>query len=208
VVVDGVARARPALFVANHISWLDIPVLRAVLDCAFVSKQEVRTWPVVGGLAAHAGTVFLERGTPAALARAADQMTWSLRQGRSVVIFPEGTTTDGRSVQRFHARLYQAAILACATVQAVALRYPDGVDGRESHAAAPFVGDMDLARHLWRLAGEDRLVARLHFCAPVAAAGPRRALAEHTRGLILHALAPARAATHATPQAGTGANRG
>lgn len=196
--VEGERPAVSALFALNHISWLDIPVLRSVVDASFVSKQEVRDWPIIGGLATRAGTIFLARGERLTLTHAADHMTWTLHQGSAVAIFPEGTTTDGSCVRRFHARLYQAAIRTRALVQAVALHYPDDVSGvaalpdnpilAGTHPAAPFVGEMDLARHLWILLGERELSARLCFCEPLTAHQDRRGLANTTRQQIITAL--------------------
>jgi 1-acyl-sn-glycerol-3-phosphate acyltransferase len=198
VCVTGEPPAVSALFAVNHVSWLDIPVLRSVVDASFVSKQEVRDWPIIGGLAARAGTIFLARGERQTLTHAADRMTWTLHQGRAVAIFPEGTTTDGSCVLRFHARLYQAAIRTRAPVQAVALHYPSGATciasaednavTTSTHPAAPFVGEMDLARHLWTLLGERELTARLCFCEPLAADQDRRGLADSTRTQIVAAL--------------------
>ncbi len=187
--VSGAAPVHGALIAANHISWLDIPVLGALLEAGFVSKQEVRTWPIVGGLAARAGTIFLARGARDTVTLAADHLTWTLHQGRAAIIFPEGTTTDGGNVRRFHARLFQAAVRTRAPVQAVALSYPCAHDARAAHPAVPFVGDTDLITHLWRLLGEERLVAQLHFCAPLVAVGrARRALAEQSRTQVAQAL--------------------
>jgi 1-acyl-sn-glycerol-3-phosphate acyltransferase len=174
------------LHVANHISWLDIPCLRAVLDGHFVAKSEVRDWPLIGYLAARAGTVFLRRGELNATAEAADRLTWRLARGGRVIVFPEGTTTNGRELRHFHARLFQAAIRTQGSVQAVALAYPHA-DG--SHPAAPFVGEDNLAGHLWRLLAEERLTVVLRFCEPVAVrAASRRELAEAARAQIASAL--------------------
>ncbi|MBI3899844.1 MAG: 1-acyl-sn-glycerol-3-phosphate acyltransferase [Gammaproteobacteria bacterium] len=174
------------LYVCNHISWLDIPCLRAVINATFVSKEEVRGWPIFGRMAAHAGTIFIARGDPETTTAAADAMTWLLTQRRSVTMFPEGTTTSGDEVQRFYPRLYQAAIRTRAQVQAVAITYPH-VDG--VHPATPFVGDDMLAPHVWRLLAEDTLVAQLTFCTPLPAANyARRELAEATRAQIADAL--------------------
>jgi 1-acyl-sn-glycerol-3-phosphate acyltransferase len=203
VQLEGPIQAGPTLYCANHVSWLDIPCLRAIVDAAFVSKEEVRRWPVIGRLAAAAGTIFLRRGERDASAHTADHMTWSLAAHRPVIIFPEGTTTDGREVRRFHARLYQAAVRTDGHVQAVAIRYvhPDNID--ETHPRVPFVGDDALGRHLWTLLAEDAIAVRIHFCEPVRAAGrERRALADGTRGLILASLGLA----SETPTVVTGEN--
>jgi 1-acyl-sn-glycerol-3-phosphate acyltransferase len=197
LILEGEISRRPTLFVANHVSWLDIPCLRAVLDVAFVSKEEVRRWPVVGGMATRAGTIFFARGNSDATALTADRMTWTLTQRRHLLIFPEGTTSDGRGLRHFHARLYQAAVRTRACVQAVALSYPhaDGV-----HPAAPFIDDDNLARHLWTLLAEDHLTVKIAFCPPLPATGQeRRALANRTRAQIETALGfDALAGAHAT----------
>jgi 1-acyl-sn-glycerol-3-phosphate acyltransferase len=184
--VRGNIQPGAALYCANHVSWLDIPCLRAIVDAAFVAKSEVRRWPLVGGLAARAGTLFLRRGNHGTTSRIAERMTWLLAAGRTVIIFPEGTSTDGSSVLRFHARLFQAATRIDGHVQAVAIRYPRG---KGIHPGIPFIGDDDLASHLWRLLGEESIEAELHFCTPLATAGrERRALADTTRRQIIESL--------------------
>lgn len=184
--VRGHIQTGAVLYCANHVSWLDIPCLRTVVDAAFVAKSEVRRWPLVGGLAARAGTLFLKRGNHDATNEVADRMTWLLAANKPVIVFPEGTSTDGSTVLRFHARLYQAAIRIDGHAQAVAIRYPraSGINPE-----VPFVGDDDLAGHLWRLLGEESIEAELHFCAPLATEGrERRMLADATRRQIIGAL--------------------
>lgn len=183
--LEGRIHAAPTLFVANHISWLDIICLRAHIDALLVAKQEVRRWPVFGGIFARAGTLFLPRGGPST--HVADQMTWHLLAQRSVLVFPEGSSSDGATVSRFHARLYQAAIRAQCAVQAVAITYPHPVAG--VHPAAPFVGEAALLPHLWRVLAEPALEVRLSLCTPLSATGrERRMLADLTREQILCAL--------------------
>ena len=200
--VEGRVSAKPALYAANHISWLDIPCLRTVLDAEFVSKQEVERWPMIGRMAERAGTLFLSRGERDASLHTANCMSRALANGRGVIIFPEGTTGDGRRLGRFHARLYQAAIRAQCPVQAVAIAYPhpDDVQGCTSvagdrtsratgvHPAAPFINNDNLARHLWTLLAEDGLTVRLSFCPPLVGLPERRAFAERTRAQIHAAL--------------------
>jgi 1-acyl-sn-glycerol-3-phosphate acyltransferase len=184
--IEGEVSTRPTLFVANHISWLDIACLRAVLDVTFVAKEEIRRWPIVGGMAARAGTIFLARGSDNGTTLTADRMTWTLTQRRHLLIFPEGTTSDGRGVRHFHARLYQAAVRTHASVQAVALSYPHA---HGVHPAAPFVDNDNLARHLWALLAEDRLTVSMAFCAPLPAAGQqRRTLANRTHAQVCEAI--------------------
>jgi 1-acyl-sn-glycerol-3-phosphate acyltransferase len=190
----GTLPAAPVLLVANHVSWLDIPCLFAVTHGVFVAKSEVARWPLIGALAAAIDTIFLERGHAAAAA--AERMTWRLMRGERVLIFPEGTSTDGSDVRVFHARLYQAAVRAGCPVQAVAISYPQA---HGPHPRVPFVGDDEFVRHLWRLLGEAGIEAQLQFCPPLpAAVGERRQLAVYTRDQVRAALglaAPARQVT-------------
>jgi 1-acyl-sn-glycerol-3-phosphate acyltransferase len=184
--VHGQLSSQPTLLVANHVSWLDIPCLLGVTDAAFVSKSEVLRWPLVGAMAARAGTIFLARGGRDASTNAADEITWRLASRQSVIVFPEGTTTDGSYVRPFHARLYQAAIRTHSHIQAIAIRYGD------EHAldrVAPFIDDDELLPHFWKLLGMDRIVVRLHICEPLAANLERRALAAFTRDQICTTLA-------------------
>lgn len=139
---------RPVLWVANHVSWVDIFVLNSVRCVSFVSKSEVRRWPVIGWLVAGAGTVFLDRGRRNAIRAVAEQMTQRFGQGDAVGLFPEGTSSSGFDVAPFHASLFEPAIQAGADVQPVALRFMH--KGRRSDHLS-FVGDQTLARNVWLL---------------------------------------------------------
>ncbi len=112
IYIDGQINLQPTLFVANHISWLDIAALASVLDARFVAKQEVGDWPVIGAMATRNHTLFIKRGDADTTSSVADQMTWSLLQKNSHIVFPEGTSSNGATVQHFHARLFQSAIRA------------------------------------------------------------------------------------------------
>jgi lyso-ornithine lipid O-acyltransferase len=182
----GAPHPAPTLVVSNHISWLDIPCVFACLDGVFVAKSDVARWPLIGALASGIGTIFMARGRESDTAAAAERMTWLLAQSERVVIFPEGTSTDGAEVRIFHARLFQAAIRAGTVVQAVAIHYPHA---RDLPSVVPFVGNDDFVQHLWRLLGEASIEAQLRFCAPLTAAGQtRRALATRTRSQICTVL--------------------
>ena len=164
-----------ALLVCNHVSWLDVYVIYAALRVHFVSKSEVRDWPVAGWLAHKAGTLFLERGRRADTARISAEMGSLLEGGAWVAVFPEGTTSDGRSLRRFLPSLLQPAVeLSCPIVPA-ALRYrtPAG----EYSAAPAYVDQMSLWQSLKRITGEPGLVAELHFGEPIRPDRHRRELA-------------------------------
>lgn len=186
ITVKGTPFAGDALFVANHISWLDIPILGALAEMDFLSKDEVRRWPLVGWLAARSGTLFIQRGGKNASNAAAEAMTFRLRGRHSVLIFPEGTTTEGDGVRRFHPRLFGAAVLAQAPVQPIAIRYPHV---EKIHPTAPFVGDDELPSHLWQILGEREIEAEVRFLNPVSSKdAERKELAEQTRARILQVI--------------------
>lgn len=166
----GPAPTGPVLVVANHISWIDIAAIGAVVSGHFVAKAEIRRWPLIGWLAARAGTLYIRRGDRRASIAVAEQMTAALRARHSVVLFPEGTSTNGQTVCAFHPRLFVTAVDAGCPVLPVALRYPTA--DAAVHPAAPFVGDDTLVAHLWRvLRARGTITVETTFLAPIDAAG-------------------------------------
>ena len=162
------------LIVSNHLSYLDIVVLSTAVPCVFVSKAEVAKWPIFGPYARWAGCVFVQRKDRADVARANAGIADALREGVPVVLFPEGTTTDGQRVLRFHSTLLQPAIDAAATITPCAIAYEleDGDPARE----ACWWGDMKLLPHLWNLLGKRTFRARIVFGDPMQAGGDRKSL--------------------------------
>ena len=148
-----------ALLVANHVSWIDIFVINAALPSAFVSKEEVRHWPVIGWLAAKNDTVFLRRGSRGHARIINEEVARTLDQGKSVAVFPEGTTTDGRSLLHFHAALIQPALVAGRPVLPAAISYWE-LDGTRS-LAPRYDGDISLGECLAAIVSRPRLIARL-----------------------------------------------
>ncbi|MGW1893600.1 lysophospholipid acyltransferase family protein [Streptomyces sp. NPDC002004] len=165
------------LVVANHISWLDIPLLAAVRPARMLAKSEVGTWPVAGRLVARGGALFIERDRIRALPATVARIAGALRAGSAVVAFPEGSTWCGRAQGRFRRAVFQAALDAGVPVQPVRLRYR--ADGGRTATAAAFVGDDTLGASLWRVATAHRLVADVEVLAPLTADGTtdRRGLA-------------------------------
>ncbi|MBE7941762.1 MULTISPECIES: lysophospholipid acyltransferase family protein [Ramlibacter] len=165
--------AGPVLLVANHISWLDILVLHAARHCRFVSKSDVRHWPLVGALATGAGTLYIERESRRDALRVVHHMAESLRDGDILAVFPEGTTSDGISLLPFHANLLQAAITAQAPVQPVALSFLDA--GTRGRSLAPcYIGDDTLLASIWRTLTAPPIVAVVAFGEPEPAQGRER----------------------------------
>ena len=169
--VIGELPQQPMLWVSNHVSWTDIPVLGMLAPLSFLSKAEVRTWPVAGWLAHKAGTLFIRRGGgDSQLLRR--QISQHLQQQCPLLIFPEGTTTDGRSLRTFHGRLLASAIDSEVPLQPVALRYLR--DGKPD-PIAPFIGDADLLSHLMRLFAQPCGEVEVQLLEPIASKGEERA---------------------------------
>ena len=179
--VEGSVRPGGTLLVANHVSWLDITALHAVVPHArFVSKADIQSWPLLARLADAADTLYLERERKRDALRVVHLVAQALDQGQTVAVFPEGTTSDGRTLLPFHANLLQAAISTGTPVQPVALRFSDA--RAPISAAVEFVGATTLLESLWRVACADGLVAHLTWLpARGSRHADRRALARTLR---------------------------
>lgn len=165
--------AGPALIVANHISWLDILVIHAARYCRFVSKSDVRDWPLIGRLATGAGTLYIERTRRRDARRMVQDMSQALREGDVLAVFPEGTTSDGRSLLPFHANLIESAIAAGAPVQPLALGFVDARSGQRSLAPC-YIGDDTLVASVWRTLTAGPITAVVCFGEPQSAEGRDR----------------------------------
>lgn len=174
----------PVLLVANHISWLDILVMHAARHCRFVSKSDVKGWPVVGTLATAGGTLYIERESRRDAMRVVHQMSEALTEGDILAVFPEGTTSDGVALLPFHGNLLQAAIKAQAPVQPVALQFVDEISGQVSQGPS-YIGDESLLGSLWRTLKTPGIVAVVSYGQPQEAEGrDRRAWAADVRSEI------------------------
>ncbi|MFF8726550.1 lysophospholipid acyltransferase family protein [Streptomyces sp. NPDC015171] len=180
------APAGGLLLVANHVSWLDIPLLAAVRPARMLAKTEVRQWPLAGALAARAGVLFIDRDRLRALPGTVARISGALSGGAAVTAFPEGSTWCGRAQGRFRRAVFQAALDAGVPVQPVSLRYRrlDGAPG----TAAAFVGEDTLLASLWRVARTRGLVAEVEV-RPVIRPG-----AHPDRRGLAHAAQPAASA--------------
>jgi 1-acyl-sn-glycerol-3-phosphate acyltransferase len=158
--VTGLPQGAPVLLVSNHISWLDILVLGGLLPVRFLSKAEVRTWPLVGWLSAGAGTLYIRRGSRGGANSAGEAITHALKHGARVLVFPEGTTSNGISVRRFHPRLFQAAIDVGVPVQAVSLHYPheSGINPK-----VPWIDDAGFLESVIDILSERETPVEVHF---------------------------------------------
>lgn len=176
----------PALWLANHVSWTDIAVLGALCPLSFLAKAEVAQWPLAGWLARQAGTLFIRRGASGDLG---EQLAVHLQHGHPLALFPEGTSSDGRDVLRFHPRLLAAAVASGAPIQPVALRYRRH---GQRDALAPFVDDDTLPAHLLRLLGAERAQVEVILLPPLdSTALARSELARRSHAAIAAAVVDA-----------------
>lgn len=158
---SGAAEGAGVLYVCNHVSWLDIIAINAAAPVHFVSKSDVKAWPVVGRLVSAAGTLFIERESRRDAMRVVHQVADALRSGDRIAFFPEGTTSDGRGLLPFHANLLQAAISSACPVQAMAICYADAWESPSSSAA--YIGDDTLIQSIWAIARAPGLTVRLRY---------------------------------------------
>jgi 1-acyl-sn-glycerol-3-phosphate acyltransferase len=163
----------PVLLVANHISWLDILAMHAARYCRFVSKADIKRWPLIGTLATGGGTIYIERESRRDALRVVHAMTASLQRCEVVAVFPEGTTSDGIDLLPFHANLIQAAIAARAPAQPVALSFLDARTRALSHSPS-YVDDETLLGSVWRTLSGPPLLAVVHYGERQAALGRNR----------------------------------
>jgi 1-acyl-sn-glycerol-3-phosphate acyltransferase len=197
------AAVAPTLFVANHVSYLDVIVLGSVLDAAFVAKSEVASWPLIGLLSRLGRTLFVQRRTLQS-ARQCDALAARLRAGASLVLFAEGTSTDGARVRPFKSALFGVLdppdLAAAVTIQPVTIAYTRFRGGlaieHALRACYAWYGDMALAPHLWSALGLPGAEVELRFHDPVAGRdfASRKALAGHAERQVADGLAALRRA--------------
>jgi 1-acyl-sn-glycerol-3-phosphate acyltransferase len=177
----------PAMFVANHVSWLDIVAINALRPVRFIAKSEIRRWPVVGWLCSQNGTLFIERSRRQHIAHINRAMTEALIRGDTFAVFPEGVISTGDKLLPFHASLLQPALDCDAMLHPIALRYTRA-DGSLC-AEADYEGAKTLVESLWLMLTQPVIHLRVEFLAPLACAEfDRRGLAHAAAQKIASAL--------------------
>ncbi|MFN3714051.1 MAG: lysophospholipid acyltransferase family protein [Alcanivoracaceae bacterium] len=184
--VHGAPLDGTAFLVCNHVSWLDIPLIGVQRPVHFLSKAEVRDWPLIGLLAQAVGTLFIRRGSGESL-RKSEEIAAHLRLDRTVLVFPEGTTTEGHSVKRFFPQLFAAPGLAGVPVQPLSLRYLDA-QGQPDVTMA-FIGDDEFHHHLWQVLGREEVRVRVSWGEPLRAHPDRDLLAREAQQAVAGLLA-------------------
>jgi 1-acyl-sn-glycerol-3-phosphate acyltransferase len=193
------SRRRPTLFVANHISYADIEILGGVIEGCFIARSDMAAWPLFGWLARLQQTIFVDRRVASTVAQR-DAIRERLAAGDNLILFPEGTSSDGNRVLPFKSALFSVADHSDPhgplAVQPVSLAYVrlDGIPlGRSYRPFFAWYGDMSLAPHLWEMLGLGTVGVEVEFHPPVtlAALGSRKALAEHCYRTIAAGVASA-----------------
>jgi 1-acyl-sn-glycerol-3-phosphate acyltransferase len=177
LVLHGTPPNAAGIVVANHLSYLDIPVLAAVAPGRFVAKREIAGWPVLGQLAAAAGTIFVEQRRARDVLRVDEEMAQTLAASVPVLIFPEGHSTRGERVERLHSSLFERAVREGIPCQAVTLHYETPDDRWAPAATVCWWGGMGFWRHAFGLAALRRVRADVRVCAAARRAGDRKELA-------------------------------
>lgn len=195
----GSFHAGPVLLLANHVSWLDILAIHAVCPQArFVSKADVRGWPLLGWLVGAVGTLFIERERKRDALRVVHQVAAALADGDTIAVFPEGTTGDGRTLLPFHANLLQAAIAGGHPVQPVVLRFHQ--PGHRFSPEVAWLGETTLLQNLWAVLCADALTVELSVLPAFGSRhADRRALAARVHQAITDVLVDAAAAPAPPP---------
>ena len=187
IIREGVPLAGGTMFVANHVSWVDIVALHSQHMMGFIAKHEIRSWPLIGWLSTHTDTIYLRRGNADSLGGVMDEMATRLRSGRAVAAFPEGGTRDGVALGAFHARIFTAAVAADAPAQPVALCYGAHC---EAQSVVAFAQRENFLVNFFRLLGEPSRPIRVCFLQPILHADQqgRRGIAQLARDRIEHAM--------------------
>ncbi len=171
------------MIVSNHLSYVDILVLSTVTGCSFVSKVEVKSWPIFGAFAKLAGTVFVRRESRNDAHRAQSELGEVLANGECVVLFPEGTTSDATSVLPFRSPMFQAAIEADSPITPCAIGYALA-DGDVGHELC-YWGDMTLVPHLLNLFTKRRIWCSVSFGDTMLPSSDRKQLADDVRESVI-----------------------
>ena len=185
---DGIDSGRTGrLALANHVSWMDIFAINAILPSRFIAKAEIGKWPLLGMLVSGGGTLYIERGRRHAVAAMNKTVREHLKLGETIVVFAEGTTTDGSGLLPFHSNVIAPALDVEAEIWPIAIRYTER--GKRSSAAA-FINDMGLFASLAQVLVADQLVVEVALLPPIPNSDKkdRHAIARAARAAIAQHL--------------------
>lgn len=171
------------LIVSNHLSYLDILCYSSIAPCVFVSKAEVSNWPVFGRLATSGGTIYIDRESKADAHRVAKDMEAALKAGVRVVLFPEGTSSDGKQVLRFHAALFESAVRTGSNITASALLYE--MEKGDPAQEVCYWGDMTFGPHFLKLLSKGGITAKIAIGTTKAGFADRKIASAELRGEVV-----------------------
>jgi len=174
VLVHGKPVDGPVLIVSNHISWLDIPLMASLSNPRFLSKAEVRKWPIIGWAAEKLNTLFIVRGQRTATEAASAAIREGLENNDRILIFPEGKTTEGAEIGFLFPRLFGAAIQSRAKVQPVVIHYTDENTAGHTSELIPYTGTQTLVNNMWLMLGCKNPQAHVYFLEPLESEGALR----------------------------------
>ncbi len=195
----------PYLLVANHLSYIDIPLLLTRLDARFLAKSEIASWPILGLLARSTGTLFVDRSRKRDLTRVMDEVKGVLSRGPGVIVFPEGTSTDGSQIDRFKPSLFEVPVETGVPVRVASLHYHAPHGPKEAWEAVCWWGDDPFAAHFLAFLKQRRTIATVTFSPEVLRApektepGARKALAEAARAAMEDCFKPSRVVEPGSP---------
>jgi 1-acyl-sn-glycerol-3-phosphate acyltransferase len=176
------AASHAVTLVANHVSWADIFALNSQRACHFIAKAELRDWPIAGKLLDNVGTIFINRSDRKETHRLGTVVRELMQAGETVAVFPEGTTSTGRDVLKFHASLLEPVVAAGGEVWAVAIRY--FANGERTDAAS-YYGDMNFIESLKQIHRAQPIVVEIRFLKSIDCAGKtRREVAAEAEALV------------------------
>lgn len=187
VETSGQEMQESGMFVSNHISWLDTIIFNHLRPLSFVARHDLEHWPLLGTFTKRMESVYIDRTNKFQAYRSIPKLEEKLVAGRSVHLFPESTTSDGREVLPFYPMFYEAAVRTGVKVQPVVLRYSDA-DG--NHIPEPaFIDDDSFFDTLERILKIDKVYARVHYCEPLDSSKlSRKELAGHSYSAIVSQL--------------------
>lgn len=166
VISAGIPKDKSAFFiVSNHLSYTDIPVLASIFDCVFVSKEEVKDWLIIGQFSRIVGTIFVNRNSKMSTFSAIQDAERVLKSNRSIVLFPEATTSDGSAVREFKSAFFSLPEKMNAPILPVAINYKDKKTGLRK-TEVPWYDNKNMLSHFWQLIGNKGIIAEV-ICSDV-----------------------------------------
>jgi 1-acyl-sn-glycerol-3-phosphate acyltransferase len=176
VTVVGTPPVPPFFLVANHVGYVDIPAVRSAVEGVFVAKSEISGWPVVGTIIGDMGTIYINRASRRDIPRAGAEILESFDRGEGVIVFPEGTSSDGRQILPFNSSFMEFAAKAGIPVHHVTIHYKTGEGHPPASTAVAWADETPLHRHMARLFGMKGFDAVLTFGAESVSSSDRKEL--------------------------------